>query len=109
MFNTVFIDDVFVPDDMVLGEVDRGWEVSRNTLTNERVSIGSSEPPFLANLEQFVEFIARRAVRPDRAEPRGQADRRGPCRQAAQHALDAADAGGRRPDACRRDLASCCR
>ena len=57
MFNTVFIDDVFVPDEMVLGEVDRGWEVSRNTLTNERVSIGSSEPPFLASLEQFVEFL----------------------------------------------------
>ena len=57
MFNTVFIDDVFVPDDMVLGEVNRGWEVSRNTLTNERVSIGSSEPPFLASLDQFVEFV----------------------------------------------------
>lgn len=57
MFNTVFIDDVFVPDDLVLGEVNRGWEVSRNTLTNERVSIGSSEPPFLASLDQFVEFL----------------------------------------------------
>jgi alkylation response protein AidB-like acyl-CoA dehydrogenase len=58
MFNTVFIDDVFVPDSMVLGEVDRGWEVSRNTLTNERVSIGSGEPPFLASLDQFVAFLA---------------------------------------------------
>jgi alkylation response protein AidB-like acyl-CoA dehydrogenase len=57
MFNTVFIDDVFVPDECVLGEVNRGWEVSRNTLTAERVSIGSSEAPFLANLDQFVEFI----------------------------------------------------
>jgi alkylation response protein AidB-like acyl-CoA dehydrogenase len=57
LFNTVFIDDVFVPDDLVLGEVNRGWEVSRNTLTAERVSIGSSEPGFLANLDQFVEFI----------------------------------------------------
>ncbi|MDT5287831.1 MAG: hypothetical protein QOF88_2720 [Mycobacterium sp.] len=57
MFNTVFIDDVFVPDEFVLGEVDRGWEVSRNTLTNERVSIGSSEPPFLATLDQFVKFL----------------------------------------------------
>jgi 3-oxochol-4-en-24-oyl-CoA dehydrogenase len=57
MFNTVFIDDVFVPDEYVLGEVDRGWEVSRNTLTNERVSIGSGEPPFLASLEQFVKFL----------------------------------------------------
>lgn len=57
MFNTVFIDDVFVPDELVLGEVDRGWEVSRNTLTNERVSIGSSEPPFLPSLQKFVEFV----------------------------------------------------
>lgn len=57
MFNTVYIDDVFVPDSMVVGEVDRGWEVSRNTLTNERVSIGSSELPYLASLDQFVEFV----------------------------------------------------
>lgn len=57
MFNTVFIDDVFVPDDLVLGEVNRGWEVSRNTLTAERVSIGSSEPGFLPNLDGFVEFV----------------------------------------------------
>ena len=57
MFNTVYIDDVFVPDDMVLGDVDRGWEVSRNTLTAERVSIGSSEPPFLPSLDRFVEFV----------------------------------------------------
>ena len=42
---------------MVLGEVDRGWEVSRNTLTAERVSIGSSEPGFLATLDGFVEFV----------------------------------------------------
>jgi alkylation response protein AidB-like acyl-CoA dehydrogenase len=57
MFNTVFIDDVFVPDEAVLGEVNRGWEVSRNTLTAERVSIGSSEAPFLATLDEFVEFV----------------------------------------------------
>src|SRR5215217_4931216 len=57
MFNTVFIDDVFVPDDLVLGEVNRGWEVSRTTLTAERVSIGSGEAPFLANLDGFVEFM----------------------------------------------------
>ena len=57
MFNTVFIDDVFVPDDMVLGEVNRGWEVSRNTLTAERVSIGSSETPFLPSLDRFLDFV----------------------------------------------------
>jgi 3-oxochol-4-en-24-oyl-CoA dehydrogenase len=57
MFNIVFIDDVFVPDELVLGEVNRGWEVSRNTLTAERVSIGSSEAPFLADLDELVEFM----------------------------------------------------
>lgn len=57
MFNTVYIDDVFVPDEFVLGEPNRGWEVSRNTLTAERVSIGSSDANFLATLPQFVEFV----------------------------------------------------
>ena len=56
-FNTVYIDDVFVPDECVLGEVNRGWEVSRNTLTAERVSIGSSDANFLATLPEFVEFV----------------------------------------------------
>lgn len=57
MFNTVYIDDVFVPDKFVLGEVNRGWEVSRNTLTAERVSIGSSEASFLPTLNEFVAFV----------------------------------------------------
>jgi alkylation response protein AidB-like acyl-CoA dehydrogenase len=41
MFNEVFLDDVFVPDDLVVGEVDTGWEAARTTLANERVSMGS--------------------------------------------------------------------
>ena len=57
LFNTVFIDDVFVPDDHVLGEVNLGWEVSRNTLTAERVSIGSDEPFFLPSLPKFIDFV----------------------------------------------------
>ena len=57
MFNTVFLDDVFVPDELVVGEVNRGWEVSRNTLAAERVSIGSDEPGHLPNLGRFVEFL----------------------------------------------------
>jgi 3-oxochol-4-en-24-oyl-CoA dehydrogenase len=56
-FNTVYIDDVFVPDECVLGEVNRGWEVSRNTLTAERVSIGGSDANFLATLPEFVDFV----------------------------------------------------
>ncbi|MEY2433256.1 MAG: hypothetical protein QOC92_2981 [Acidimicrobiaceae bacterium] len=40
MFNEVFLSDVFVPDDCVIGEVDRGWTLARTTLANERVAIG---------------------------------------------------------------------
>jgi 3-oxochol-4-en-24-oyl-CoA dehydrogenase len=39
-FNEVFFDDVFVPDDNVVGPVDGGWAVARATLGNESVSIG---------------------------------------------------------------------
>jgi alkylation response protein AidB-like acyl-CoA dehydrogenase len=39
-FNEVFFNDVFVPDDDVVGPVDGGWAVARATLGNESVSIG---------------------------------------------------------------------
>ncbi|WP_133903917.1 acyl-CoA dehydrogenase family protein [Actinophytocola oryzae] len=39
-FNEVFLDDVFVPDDCVVGEVDGGWPLARTTLANERVALG---------------------------------------------------------------------
>jgi alkylation response protein AidB-like acyl-CoA dehydrogenase len=35
-FNEVFLGDVFVPDDCVIGEVDAGWRVSASTLAHER-------------------------------------------------------------------------
>ncbi|CAJ1507011.1 acyl-CoA dehydrogenase [[Mycobacterium] burgundiense] len=40
-FNEVFFNDVFVPDEDVVGEPNTGWTVARATLGNERVSIGS--------------------------------------------------------------------
>ncbi len=43
MFNEVFFNDVFVPDDDVVGPVDGGWTVARSTLGNERVSIGGGQ------------------------------------------------------------------
>jgi 3-oxochol-4-en-24-oyl-CoA dehydrogenase len=42
-FNEVFFNDVFVPDDDVVGAVDGGWTVARATLGNESVSIGSGD------------------------------------------------------------------
>ena len=40
-FNQEFLDNVFVPDRDVVGEVNRGWAVARTTLGNERVSLGT--------------------------------------------------------------------
>jgi len=39
----VFFDDVFVPDDDVVGPIDGGWTVARATLGNESVSIGGGD------------------------------------------------------------------
>ncbi|BBY21788.1 acyl-CoA dehydrogenase [Mycobacterium stomatepiae] len=41
-FNEVFFNDLFVPDEDVVGTPNSGWTVARATLGNERVSIGGS-------------------------------------------------------------------
>ncbi len=52
MFNEVFLTDVFVPDDCLVGSPTGGWAYARTTLANERVSMssGSSFGPGLAGL-----------------------------------------------------------
>ncbi len=40
-FNEVFLTDVRLPAGSVVGEVDRGWELAKVTLGNERVSLSS--------------------------------------------------------------------
>jgi 3-oxochol-4-en-24-oyl-CoA dehydrogenase len=42
LFNQVFLDEVFVPDECVVGEVNGGWRVARTTLANERVSLSQT-------------------------------------------------------------------
>jgi alkylation response protein AidB-like acyl-CoA dehydrogenase len=41
MFNEVFLTDVRLPAGSVVGEVNRGWELAKVTLGNERVSLSS--------------------------------------------------------------------
>ncbi|GAA4481905.1 acyl-CoA dehydrogenase [Rhodococcus olei] len=39
LFNEVFFDDVFVPDECLVAEPGDGWKLARTTLANERVSL----------------------------------------------------------------------
>jgi len=51
LFNEIFLDDVFVPDDDVVGDVNGGWAVARATLGNERVSIGRAIERYMSAVE----------------------------------------------------------
>jgi 3-oxochol-4-en-24-oyl-CoA dehydrogenase len=54
-FNEVFFDDVFVPDDDVVGPIDGGWTVARATLGNESVSIGGGQGGMTLPADTLVE------------------------------------------------------
>jgi alkylation response protein AidB-like acyl-CoA dehydrogenase len=41
LFSQVFLEDVFVPDEMVVGAVNNGWRLARTTLANERVAMAA--------------------------------------------------------------------
>ncbi|MGY2027069.1 acyl-CoA dehydrogenase [Nocardia gipuzkoensis] len=41
-FSEVFLDDVFVPDDGVVGAPNNGWKIARSTLATERVAMGGN-------------------------------------------------------------------
>jgi alkylation response protein AidB-like acyl-CoA dehydrogenase len=66
MFNEVFLNDVFVPDDCVVGSVGDGWRLARTTLANERVSM-SSGATFGFGLEWIMGTVAGTAAGDDRA------------------------------------------
>jgi len=65
MFNEVFFNDVFVPDDAVIGAPGDGWRIGRTTLANERVSM-STGASFGPGVESLTRTLARRSERGER-------------------------------------------
>ena len=63
-FNEVFFEDVHIPAENLVGQVNDGWRASITTLMNERVSIGSSggdrDP-----IEPFVAAVRRHGLADD--------------------------------------------
>ncbi|MFD4316631.1 acyl-CoA dehydrogenase [Streptomyces sp. NPDC058548] len=53
LFNEVWFDDAILPADAVVGEVDDGWRVARNTLGNERVHM-ADQVAFDTGLEAVI-------------------------------------------------------
>lgn len=62
-FNEVFFNDVFVPDEDVVGTPNSGWTVARATLGNERVSIGGSGSFYEGLASTLVQLAAQQSDR----------------------------------------------
>ena len=71
LFNEVFFDDVFVPDEMVVGAVNDGWRLARTTLASERVAMAGGTA--LGNpMEQMLGALSGADLDSSTAERLGQ-------------------------------------
>ena len=61
--NDIFLDDVFVPDDQVIGEVNKGWTYAKALLESERFGIGGIGRS--KHLLERVRILARAAALDD--------------------------------------------
>jgi len=61
-FNEVFFDDVFLPDDCLVGAEHDGWRAARTTLANERVSMASGSS-FGGGVENLLQRVGNRQNR----------------------------------------------
>ncbi|MGX7727827.1 acyl-CoA dehydrogenase [Rhodococcus sp. 2H158] len=58
LFCETFFDDVFLPDEAVLGEVGNGWRVAITTLMNERLALTGDGVPFQRMFREAQERAA---------------------------------------------------
>jgi alkylation response protein AidB-like acyl-CoA dehydrogenase len=74
-FNEVFFEDVRVPHDHVLGDVNEGWTVAITTLMNERVAIGSGGAGGRSGgVNDLIDFAREHGVSDDARTRQGLAD-----------------------------------
>ncbi|HVU73831.1 MAG TPA: acyl-CoA dehydrogenase family protein [Mycobacteriales bacterium] len=66
-FNEVFLDDVFVPDDRVVGAVNNGWRVANSTLSHER---GSNPRQLVIHTKLVEDLVKRASIGPAYDDPR---------------------------------------
>lgn len=64
-FNEVFLTDVRIPADNVLGALNGGWQVARTTLANERTLIGGLSAGRAGGLQDVLAMARRRGAASD--------------------------------------------